>query len=563
MCRYRSARAGSRWIHGDSPSRSNVIMIAQRARSGQVTGVVMVQKNSRAGWGPQSLGGASRQFPCQVEPARLACRSLQRGRDDSQREGPMPRRARRPKTRIKARRPAAGKSSRSLRGTARALEKRLAESLEREKATGDVLRVISRSPADLPTVLQTIAETAARVCGASDGVVFLTVGTRLRIMAHHGAIGALIGEERDLDRATVAGRAAVDRMPGHVPDLLSESSKFPVGGEMARRRGFRTSLAVPLLRDGVALGSLLIRRTEVRPFTDKQIELLQTFADQAVIAIENARLFKELEEKNRALTTAHSQVTEALEQQTATAEILRVISRSQTDVQPVFDTIVRNAVSLCHGLFGAIFQFDGELIHRVAQHKYTTEALEESDRIYPVRPTRALGSGRTILERAVLHIPDVEADPEHQHRDLSRAIGFRSGLWVPMLREGAPIGVIAVTRAEPGRFSDNEIELLKTFADQAVIAVENVRLFKELQARTSELTQSVEKLTALGEVSRAVSSTLEVETVLETIVSRASQLAEGAGSAIYEYDEATGQFELRTTYNYSPEYVEALRAIPL
>jgi signal transduction histidine kinase len=170
---------------------------------------------------------------------------------------------------------------------------------------------------------------------------------------------------------------------------------------------------------------------------------------------------------------------------------------------------------------------------------------------------------RAILERAVVHIPDVEVDPEYQHHAISRAIGFRSGLFVPMLREGAPVGVIMVSRAKPGPFSDNEIELLKTFADQAVIAVENVRLFKELEARTGELTQSVEQLTALGEVSRAVSSTLDVETVLNTIVSRASQLAGGAGCSIYEYDEGAEQFELRATHNYDVEFVEALRAVPL
>ncbi|MDP2700991.1 MAG: GAF domain-containing protein, partial [Candidatus Rokubacteria bacterium] len=174
-----------------------------------------------------------------------------------------------------------------------------------------------------------------------------------------------------------------------------------------------------------------------------------------------------------------------------------------------------------------------------------------------------LASGRAILERAVVHIPDVELDPEYQAQAVSRAVGWRSGLFVPMLREGAPIGVIAVARAAPGPFSDNEIELLKTFADQAVIAVENVRLFKELEARTGELTQSVEKLTALGEVSQALSSTLDVETVLNTIVSHASQLAGAAGCSIYEYDESAEQFELRATHNDDTEFVEALRAVPL
>src|SRR5262249_46651984 len=222
-----------------------------------------------------------------------------------------------------------------------------------------------------------------------------------------------------------------------------------------------------------------------------EIELLKTFAGQAVIAIENVRLFKELQASNRDLT-------ESLEQQTATAEILRVISRSQTDVQPVFDTIVRSAVRLCDGLFSALFRFDGELIHHAAQHNYTPEALEAVNRAYPMRLSRALGAGRAILERAVVQIPDVELDPEHQHQALSRVIGFRSGLFVPMLRESAPIGVIMVARAEPGPFSDDEIELLKTFADQAVIAVENVRLFTELQASNRDLTATSEILAVIS-----------------------------------------------------------------
>ena len=432
----------------------------------------------------------------------------------------------------------------------------LTEAVEQEQATSDVLRTISRSPADLPTVLQTIAETAARVCGAADGVAYMVVGMQLRIMAHHGAIGARIGQERALDRTYVAGRAAVDRTPVHVSDLQAETSEFPTGSEVARGFGHRTTLGVPLLRDGVALGTLLIRRLEIRPFSDKQIALLQTFADQAVIAIENARLFKELEARNRDLT-------EALDQQTATSEILRVISQSQTDVQPVFDTIVRSTVRLCSGLFSTAFQFDGEVLHLVATYNLSPEGLDALQRIYPARPTRALAAARAIRERVVVHIPDVELEPESQQRAVARAIGWRSALVVPMMREGAPIGVITVARAGPGAFSDSEIELLKTFADQAVIAVENVRLFKELQARTGELTRSVERLTALGEVSHALSSTLDVETVLDTIVARASQLAGAAGCSIFEYDAGAEQFELRATHNYDAAFVEALRGSPL
>jgi signal transduction histidine kinase len=442
----------------------------------------------------------------------------------------------------------------------------LTEALDQQTATAEILRVISGSPTDVQPVFDTIAQSAARLCEAQFCFVFRFDGQFLHFVAHQGVTAEGVeavrrGYPMAPSRGTAAARAVLDRSVAQIPDVLVDPD-FAMGGA-AKVAGYRSAVAVPMVRNGVPIGSITISRTQPGLLPDAQVELLKTFADQAVIAIENVRLFTELEEKNRALTQAHAQVTESLEQQTATSDILRVIASSPTDVQPVFDTIVRSAVRLCNGLFSALFQFDGELLHHVAQHNFTSEALEAMRRMYPARPTRAFLSGRTILERAVVHIPDVEVDPEYQHHAMPRAIGSRSGLSVPMLREGAPIGVIWVARAKPGPFSDSEIELLKTFADQAVIAVENVRLVKELQARTGELTRSVEQLTALGEVSRAVSSTLDVETVLDTIVSRASQLAGAAGCSIYEYDEGAEQFLLRATHNPDSEFVEALRAAPL
>jgi signal transduction histidine kinase len=432
------------------------------------------------------------------------------------------------------------------------------ESLEQQTATSEILRVISRSPTDIQPVLEALAESAARLCGSVDASIYRRDGERLFLVAQVGPVPqGVIGEFfLPLVRGTVVGRSVLDGRTVHVLDLQAMGDEFPEGREHARRLGLATVLAVPLMRAGIGIGSISLRRTEAQLFTERQIRLLQTFADQAVIAVENVRLFKELEARN-------GELTEALEQQTATAEILRVISQSQTDVQPVFDTIVRSAVRLCDGLFSALYQFDGELIHLVAQHNWTPEALEAAHRVFPARPSWAMGTGRAILGRAVVHIPDVEIDKEYQLKELSRAIGHRSGIWVPMLREGAPLGVIVVARAEPGPFSDKELDLLKTFADQAVIAVENVRLFKELEARTADLTRSVDQLTALGEVGRAVSSTLDVETVLETIVSRASQLAGADGCAIYEYDDATETFHIRATHNLDPGLVATLRASPL
>jgi two-component system, NtrC family, sensor kinase len=258
------------------------------------------------------------------------------------------------KAKVEAELAAARKSLRNEASKRRELEKRLAESLEREKATSEILRVISSSPTHLQPTLHAIAERAARLCDAWNGTIVLSDGEAFCMEAHYGPLAEQIGMKLPIDRGSVSGRAFVEGSPVHVDDL-SEAADFPLGRQIAVRFGVRTILAVPLVREAVPIGVILIRRTEIRPFSDKQIALLQTFADQAVIAIENVRLFNELQEKNGALTAAHAQVTEALEQQTATAEILRVISSSPTDVQPVFDTIVRSAVRLCGGLYSGLY----------------------------------------------------------------------------------------------------------------------------------------------------------------------------------------------------------------
>src|SRR6266446_144815 len=405
------------------------------------------------------------------------------------------------------------------------------EALEQQTATAEVLKVISRSTFDLQPVLDTLIENAARLCASQRGVIMRRDGDSYHGVAFYNVSPELTDFIKrhpiTPGRHSITARVALERRTIHVADLQADPEY-----RYALRDAdpIRTELGVPIFRGDDIVGVIILHKLEVQPFTDTQIELVETFADQAVIAIENVRLFKELQERNRDLT-------EALEQQTATSEILRVISSSPTNVQPVFDTIVRSTVKLCDGLFSALYRFDGELIHHVAQHNYTPEALEAVHRVFPARPTRALGTGRAILERAVVHIPDVEGDPEYLNQALTRAIGFRSGLFVPMRREGAPIGVIVVARADPGPFSDSEIALLQTFADQAVIAIENVRLFTELQEKNRDLTEALDQQTATSEILRVIgSSPTDVQPVFDTIARSGVSVCAALGCAVFVVD---------------------------
>ena len=432
----------------------------------------------------------------------------------------------------------------------------LTEALEQQTATADILGVISSSPTDVQPVLDAVAENSAKLCGALFSSVYLFDGELIDMRAQFNYPPLALERSRQFfptppHRRLFTGRAILDRAVIHVPDVQGDP-EF-AGQDFASEVGFRSVLSVPMLRDDRPIGAITVWRAEVGPFSDRQVALLQTFADQAVIAIENVRLFTELDARNRDLT-------EALEQQTATSEILRVISRSQTDVQPVFDTIVRSAVKLCDGLFSALFQFDGELIHQVAQHNFTQEALEEVRGVYPARPSRAHGSARAILERAIVHIPDVEADPEYQFPDLIRAVGLRSGLYVPMMREGNPVGVIMVARATPGLFSDSEVELLKTFADQAVIAIENVRLFTELEARNRDLSESLEQQTATSEILRVISSSpTDLQPVFDIIAESAVKLC---GAEVGLVTRLEGEWvEVKAVHGSSAAGLDAIRRV--
>jgi GAF domain-containing protein/anti-sigma regulatory factor (Ser/Thr protein kinase) len=434
----------------------------------------------------------------------------------------------------------------------------LTEALQQQTATAEILRVIASSPTDIQPVLDAVAQNAARVCGADDALIYRVEGDVYQRVAHHGPIAETAAFERRLSRDTVSGRATVDRRTIHVPDIeAAPGDELPETRRLARLVGARTHLAAPLIREGAAIGAILIRCLEVRPFAPKQISLLETFADQAVIAIENVRLFKELEEKNRRLTVA-------LDQQTATSEVLRAISSSVIDLQPVFDTIVRNAVKLCAATFGGLQRIVDGRMTLDAQCGVTTGELAVLQRdVFPLPISRGSATGRAVVDRAVVHIRDIREDPEFGVHLLQTMQGFRTILAVPMLREGVPIGALALWRREVLPFSDTEISLVQTFADQAVIAIENVRLFKELDARTQDLTRSVGELRALGEVGQAISSTLDLQTVLSTIVARATQLSGTDAGVIYEYDPQREVFLPRATEHLEAEIVETMLATPV
>ena len=344
---------------------------------------------------------------------------------------------------------------------------------------------------------------------------FSREGDALQRVAKVGTVS--IVDRIPITRGSVNGRAIVDRQIIHVADLASVGEEeFPEGVQLQKQLGQRTMLVAPFLREGEAIGTISIRRMEVRPFSEKQIALLKTFADQAVIAIENVRLFKELQERNRDLT-------EALEQQTATSEILRVIASSPTDLQPVFEAIVGSAARLCEATFAALHRFDGQVITFEAHHGMTESEVQESRSRFPRPPDRDIAVGRAILDRRIAHIHDIRSDPEYQVR--AGQMTFRTVLAVPLLRESTPVGVMGLWRREVRPFTDKQIALLETFADQAVIAIENVRLFKEIQERNAELREALEHQTATAEVLSIISrSPTDVQPVLDAIVESAARV---------------------------------------
>src|SRR6266478_1312358 len=420
-----------------------------------------------------------------------------------------------------------------------ARNREITEALEQQTATSEVLKVISRSTFDLQPVLQTLIENATRLCSAQQGFIFRADGDLYHLAVDYNAPPAFREWTHRYDirpgDGSVVGRVALENRTVQILDAQADADWRARNDDAPGIRGVRTLLGVPMRREGALIGVIAMWRTEVQPFTDKQRELIESFADQAVIAIENVRLFTELQDKNRELTEAHARVTEALEQQTATSEILRVISQSPTDTQPVFDAIVERALRLSEATVGAVAIFDGELIHVVASNLRPDSPIL---RVFPMRPSRT-GSlaARTVFERQIIHVPDALAEPEYNVSQQAAESGYRSVLSVPMLRDGTVVGTITVGRSQAGRYLDRQIALLQTFADQAVIAIENVRLFRELEARNADLTEALEQQTATSEILRAISSSpTDLQPVFDTIVKHAARFCGAANAAVFLTD---------------------------
>jgi signal transduction histidine kinase len=389
----------------------------------------------------------------------------------------------------------------------------LRESLQQQTATADVLKVISRSTFDLPTVLNTLVESAARLCQADMGHIALPKeGSFFHAAATFGSSQEVKDELARLQftpgRESVTGRALLERRTVHILDVEADP-EYKLS-RLQKIAGYRSGVGAPLLRDGIPIGVFGLWRSEVRPFTDKQIELLTTFADQAVIAIENARLLNELRE--------------SLQQQTATADVLKVISRSTFDLQTVLQTLVESAVRLCDADHGAITRQRAGEFFFAETYGFSPEFVEYV-RTVPVKPERGTVTGLALLERRVVHVPDVRLAKDYTWAKAQQLGQFRTLLGVPMLREGVPIGVLGLSRSEVRPFADKQIELVQTFADQAAIAIENVRLFEEIQDKSRQLAEaSQHKSQFLANMSH------ELRTPLNAIIGVSEMLREDAES---------------------------------
>ena len=462
------------------------------------------------------------------------------------------------------------------------LTRELNEAREEQTATSEVLRLISSSPGQLDHVFQTILANATRICDANFGILNLHENGSWPAAAMHNVPQAFIelrrrepmlhfGPEHPLERVAATQQAL------HIADARTTAgykAGDPAHVTMVEVAGARTVLMVPMCQEGNLIGAITIYRQEVRPFTDEQISLVENFAAQAVIAIENARLLNELRQRTTDLTQRSADLTEALEQQTATSEVLQVISGSPGDLEPVFTSMLENAVRICDAKFGNIYRWDGEALHIAATHN-TPPAFAEDRRRSPYRPYPQSPIGRMVSDKTVAHISDLTSEEVYRNQNDPVAVsavalgGIRTLLGVPLLNKDEMIGAFFLSRQEVRPFTEKQIALVKNFAAQAVVAIENTRLLNELRQRTTDLTErtgdlteALEQQTATSEVLQVISSSRgDLQPVFATMLENAARLCDANFGNIFRWDGEA--LHLIAIHNTPPAFAEYRQRRPL